>query len=410
MKDILSLAKLSQIIDLVSQRRGTGKLVLTRGALPSNMNSNSFNESQRQQCDRHWHVYFFQGRLVYATDSFHPLRRWRRVLKQYCPGFVCEVSSSEQLWEYKLLEQGIAQGSLNINQAKSIIQTSTLEVFFELVCCSADVTSQWQSSQLLVSPIALLDAKQVLHNAKESWEQWQAKDLGPISPNLAPVLKQFQQKQNQDSKETSMSLTQMLNGQNTLWDIAYQMRQPAWAVTLSLLALVRKGIVDLKEIPDLPKSNSQPSPLLKVGASSTPNLSQPLIACIDDSPVIGQVMEKILIPAGYRLLKITEPLQQMGLLAKHKPDLIFLDLVMPEANGYSLCTFLRQTSVFQKTPIIILTSRDNLINRSKAQLTGAVDFLSKPPEAKKVLQVIQKYLHPEHTQKSELKLAADISG
>lgn len=408
MKTILSLAKIYQIIDLVSLRRGTGELVLTKGTLPTGMNRDSLPELQRPQCDRQWHLYFLQGRLVYATDSFHAMRRWQRVLRQYCSNFVPEVSSGDQ-WEYKVLEQGITQGSLNVNQAKSTIQTSTLEVFFELVSCSGDVTSQWQSGKLSISPIALMDAKQVLHSAKESWEQWQEKDLGAISPNLAPILKQPQQKQNQDIKEPSMSLTQMLNGQNTLWDIAYQLRQPVWAVALSLLALVRKGLVELKEIPDLSQSSLPKSPLPKVGASSTPNFSQPLIACIDDSPVVGEVLEKILTPAGYRLLKITDPLQQMGLLAKHKPDLIFLDLVMPETNGYSLCNFLRQTSVFQKTPIIILTSRDNLINRSKAQFTGAVDFLGKPPEARKVLQIIQKYLPSEQTQKSELKLAVDMS-
>lgn len=410
---VLSLAKVAHLVDLVSQRQGTGKLVLTSGTAQSNMNRDAPNESQGEEGDRQWHLYFFQGRLVYAIDSFHRLRRWQRVLKQYCPDFVAEISSAEQLWEYKLLEQGITQRTLNANQAKGIIQTSSLEVFFELISCSATVTSQWQSSKLSISPITVLDAKQVLSNAKESWEQWQAKDLGPISPNLAPFLKQSPQ-QNQASKETSINLVQLLNGQNTLWDIAYQLRQPAWAVTLSLLALVRKGSVEFREVADLPKPVSQKSSQLNGEASASAKLNsyRPLIACIDDSPVVGHLLEKILTPSGYRLLKITEPLQQMGLLATSKPDLIFLDLVMPDTNGYNLCAFLRQTPVFQKTPIIILTSRDNLINRSKAQISGAVDFLSKPPDAKKVLQVIQKYLPSEATQKSQnsdFKFAANGS-
>ena len=408
----LSLAKIVQLIDLVSQRQGTGKLLLVSGdKLQNNTPSDSPTEVLSQS-DRQWHLYFFQGHLFYATDSHHCFRRWQRALKQSCPEFAPEVSFANQPWEYQVLEEGIKEGSLNINQVKAIVQTNALEVFFELVSYPAPLTSHWQPCKLSTTPIALLPAKQVFQKAQQMWEQWQAKDLGQISPNLAPVLKQSPQKPNQDSKEASLSLIQLLNSQNTLWDIAYQLRQPAWAVTLSLLTLVRKNLVEFKEVPDLPKpvSQKQKPAAIKVGASPTPNLSGPLIACIDDSPVIGQVLEKILIPAGYRLLKITEPLQQMGILANQKPDLIFLDLVMPDANGYSLCAFLRQTPIFQKTPIIILTSRDNLINRSQAKLTGAVDFLSKPPEPKKVLQVIQKYLAPEKTPKSALKSSAANAG
>ena len=119
---------------------------------------------------------------------------------------------------------------------------------------------------------------------------------------------------------------------------------------------------------------------------------QPLVACIDDSPTVGKFVEKVLSPFGYRVLKIQDPLRATTLLAKHKPALIFLDLVMPNADGYSLCTFLRQSPAFRDTPIIIFTSRNGIIDRTRAKLAKASDFLSKPPQPEKVLQMVEKHL------------------
>ena len=82
----------------------------------------------------------------------------------------------------------------------------------------------------------------------------------------------------------------------------------------------------------------------------------------------------------------------IGILAKEKPHLILLDLVMPDTDGYNVCNFLRNRSTFRKTPIIMLTSWDNTINRVRAKLVGVSDFLAKPFEAEQLLQLIKKYL------------------
>ena len=95
---------------------------------------------------------------------------------------------------------------------------------------------------------------------------------------------------------------------------------------------------------------------------------------------------------GYDVLTIQEPMAGFGELIKHQPDLILLDLHMPNANGYSVCKFLRETPVFNKTPIIILTSQDTMIDRTRAKLAGATDFIAKPPEANVLLQMLNNLL------------------
>jgi two-component system, chemotaxis family, response regulator PixG len=129
-----------------------------------------------------------------------------------------------------------------------------------------------------------------------------------------------------------------------------------------------------------------------IATPATSRVRKGMIACIDDSPMIGEQIKEILQPFGYEVKVITNPLQGIATLLQDKPDLIFLDLVMPNTNGYELCTFLRKTSAFQNLPIVILTGHDGVIDRMRAKMAGASDFMSKPPDAMKVLQMVEKHL------------------
>lgn len=381
-----TLSKLAQNILLLSQKRATGEWLLF---FSDTLQSDTLPEGQCR-------VYFYHGHLLYATVGFHRWRRWQRALRQHCPDFVPQGASLDnEPWEYHLLNLGVTQKQLSVTQAKAVIRTTTQEVLFFLASHSV-TSSRWSpakksNSEIFLSlPLSSADIEQIIKKVEQLWQQWQNAGFVNILPEQAPVWKQPPQEQN-------WSLEKLLNGDNTIWDIAYHLKRPLTTVTLSLLPLIRRDAVELKEVSDFSSPFLKKSPASSKASSNVEKLQpasgkQPLIACIDDSPVVGQTLEKILIPAGYRLLKITEPLRQMSELVKHKPDLIFLDLLMPDASGHSICTFLRKTPMFQNTPIIILTSRDSIVNRGQAKLTGASDFLSKPPEREKVLQIIHKHL------------------
>jgi chemotaxis family two-component system response regulator PixG len=66
---------------------------------------------------------------------------------------------------------------------------------------------------------------------------------------------------------------------------------------------------------------------------------------------------------------------------------------MPNTNGYEICGQLRKISTFRDTPIIILTGNDGIIDRVRAKMVGATDFLSKPVNAEIVLDVARQYLN-----------------
>ncbi len=346
-----------------------------------------------------WNLHLVQGKLLYALDKLHPVRRWDRALKQHCPNWRWNIEYSQlsdtQYWECQLLTQGFNQKGLSPLQAKLAIRSVLQECLFELSSYT-DLNSDWKPSQRTISifyQLAALSAKEiqaVLTNATQMQQKWQAAGLAHLSPTLAPTLRQ-----GASSQALSVS-DNYLNGEFTLWDIALQLEKSVTEVTRSLLPLAEKGILQFQEIPDLSV------PTVKQPVAATPPLletkslesteKQPLIACIEDSPVLAHTLKKILMPAGYQVLIILEPMRGFSQLIEQKPDLILLDLHLPNADGYSICKFLRETPVFKKTPIIILTARNTEIDRFRAKQVGATEFLAKPPQAKELLQILQKFV------------------
>lgn len=65
---------------------------------------------------------------------------------------------------------------------------------------------------------------------------------------------------------------------------------------------------------------------------------------------------------------------------------------MPGLDGYELCAMLRRASAFRQTPIIMLTGVDQFIDRVRARMLGATDYLSKPFANSELLMLVEKYL------------------
>ncbi len=367
-------ANTARTLASISQQRATGELQL----------------SHDKQC---WRLYFFHGRLVYATGSLHRVRRWRRAMKQQSPDYRVDEMPTGDPWEYQCLSQSVAQNQLSVQQAQGVIKMSLEEVLFAWVSNSA-LAAEWSAVQRFVlkdnSALGLLlssaDVEGVLQRSHQLWNSWKAMELEPLNPYQSPILKLVSSELS-NAATLPVNLRPFLTGRYTLWDIACYARRPVNTITRFLLPWVQRGAIALEDVADLPH------PFTQLRAKLAKNQAvRPLIACVDDSPTVGQFLANILEPAGYQVLKVQEPLSGIGILSKTKPDLIFLDLVMPNANGYDLCAFLRKTPIFQNTPIIILTSQSGFIDRTRAKLAGASDFLTKPPETQALLTLVRQHL------------------
>ncbi|MFN5472115.1 MAG: response regulator, partial [Pseudanabaena sp.] len=115
------------------------------------------------------------------------------------------------------------------------------------------------------------------------------------------------------------------------------------------------------------------------------------ILCVDDSMTICHAVEYILHNQGYQVKAVSSPIKALSVIFQYKPDLVLCDITMPEIDGYELCGMLRRSSAFAKIPIIMLTGKDGFIDRVKARMVGATEYLTKPFGEKELLTTIEKY-------------------
>lgn len=348
-----------------------------------------------------WSIFLFLGRIIYASGGHHPVRRWLRQLKIHCPQVDIHqlklsaiLSSSscmafENWWECQLLYGGVEQQQMTRDQAGKMIGSIVAEVLFDITQIT-DLTYQIKPENLSLPQLVLLDPGQSLAEVQQVWQTWQKAKIADRSPNKAPIINYPEQLQQKVSPAVYQNLAKLLDGQRTLRDLAVVMNRDVKDVTCSLLPYIQAGLVELIDIPDLappiaPTTPAQPPP--------TAISKGPLIACVDDSPLVCQSMEQILTSNGYQFLAIQDSLRAIAALLSRKPDLIFLDLVMPNTNGYEICSQLRKVSAFRNTPIVILTGNDGIIDRVRAKIVGASDFLSKPVDAETVLSVTFRHLN-----------------
>jgi two-component system, chemotaxis family, response regulator PixG len=162
-----------------------------------------------------------------------------------------------------------------------------------------------------------------------------------------------------------------------------------------LLPLLLLGGISMV-LPPEPKSKNAPERVDSINSiASNDRLAdrdRPLIACVDDSIYIYKSLEKILSKRGYRSVGVQDPLKIIPTLIKTKPDLIFLDLLMPITNGYEVCKQIRKTPSLKNIPIVILTGKEGSIDRLHAKFVGANGFISKPVRAESILKMIDKHL------------------
>jgi two-component system, chemotaxis family, response regulator PixG len=407
----------------------------------------TFKNSQGKQ----WSLYYRLGQIVWATGGTHPYRRLRRCIAQNCPQIDMNIlqlnadNLSIEHWDYLLLENLYKSQKIKQEQLNAIVENTITEILFDLaqqVNCDS-WTCDRNHQVILDAPMISTSAQMSLKQMQDSWYNWVQAGLVSVSPNLAPVLCKPKELQQHISPSAYNNFVNLINGKYTIWDLALKMKQSVLPVTRSLLPYINKGITELVEIPDLPLPVTKVKTGVaetkeEVSASKLPNsyplnvympkavgshgshksngsVSQknnaanveslknkltfpqpktshiPLIACVDDSSQACKIMEEIITTNGLRFMGIQEPVQALPLLIQKKPDLIFLDLIMPVISGYEICDQLRRSSFLSKTPVVILTGSDRLLDPVRSRVLGAMEFMTKPVVPSQVIEIVDKY-------------------
>ena len=119
----------------------------------------------------------------------------------------------------------------------------------------------------------------------------------------------------------------------------------------------------------------------------------PKIIVVDDDKTSTALFEQVLLMNKYEVVTLNESAKTVETATDAKPDLIILDLMMPEPDGFKVCRMLRANPLFRRTPIIIVTALNDLDSKLVAMGAGANDYLVKPFHIDQLFAMIEKQLN-----------------
>jgi len=116
------------------------------------------------------------------------------------------------------------------------------------------------------------------------------------------------------------------------------------------------------------------------------------VMVIDDSKTIRRTAETLLKKVGCDVITATDGFEALAKIADNHPDIIFVDIMMPRLDGYQTTALIKNNKVFQKTPVIMLSSKDGLFDRARGRIVGSEQYLTKPFTKEELLGAIKRHV------------------
>jgi DNA-binding response OmpR family regulator len=110
------------------------------------------------------------------------------------------------------------------------------------------------------------------------------------------------------------------------------------------------------------------------------------ILVIDDEPYILRALSYLLTREGYQVETASNGQEGLERVRELKPDLVFLDIMMPRMNGYEVCAQIKQDPSLTKTYVIMLSAKGQQVDRERGLLGGADDYMTKPFSPREVAE------------------------
>ncbi len=363
-----------------------------------------------------WNIYLRSGKLLAVDCSIQSLNQLVERLRYL--GYE-QAAQSVQVDSLNLVRQEIErlalQGLLDRSGLERISTDLTKEALESLLWLRNEQMTWHRDRPIPIAtgfkPQPGLDIAKTLDYYQQRLKIWQKFTTIIRSPHQRPYLSNAKFLETPIPGGTLSSkalnqIAQLMKGRSVR-DLALFLKQDELKVLQLIAPYLRYNAICLRDPgapfdrlpiipePDLPPVNSTEK-LPEVDRNVSPVVINPdlyQIACIDDSPLILDEMERFLGNKGkYQLTKLEDPIKASSIIFRLKPDLILMDITMPNINGYKLCSLFRSSAALAETPIIMVTGNKGLVDRVRANLVGATDYLTKPFTEQDLLEVIEKYL------------------
>ena len=358
-----------------------------------------------------WLVYFLEGKVQYISSTVGQQNRLDYLWQQLKLGskgpdlnkaetseylFLSQSLSDKQLSDleikkslFRFAREGFAhivsikRANIKFNPAKRITKSLVNFSLEQLWAKQEEQIRFWrQTRSYLASPFSRLHLEQ--KNALQFYKTWK---VIYQDPELAPLAE----------SQKLPTFASLFVAKNNLYQIATKTSVDTEFLAKHLKSSILENLISplpfqeltTQEIDQKPQSSK--SSLSKTKAKLKPTLNRAssgnstLIVCIDDSKTVQRQMKMTLEAGGYKVIGILDPTTALKKLSEHQPAVIFMDINMPKLNGYDLCSFLKKSQKFKEVPIVMLTGRDGMIDRVRAKIVGATDYLTKPCDPNKLI-------------------------
>jgi twitching motility two-component system response regulator PilG len=341
-----------------------------------------------------WKLYVGGARLYFATVNGHHPERFNFIWKQInhnseLPNFDPDKSEYENLYTWQV------DNHLSLTEFRQILLHFSREAIIQAISHSkAYVKFEPRACikpVLIAAPLA--DLVSPITDHISFWRRLHTYIPSPFSKvYLAPnKIDEFSNCWDSSSntqigegsaRDFSLATwVELLEQRLNIYEICDRLGAEPHALSLFLYSLIEKKILEVL--------NSETEANTEIISEES---QQPLIACIDDSNTVQKQVKMVLEASGFRVLGITDPTSCLTSLIRQKPALILMDITMPEIDGYELCNMLRQSRQMKSVPIVMFTGRDGIIDRMRAQLVGANDYITKPVNVNTLLTKVQKLI------------------
>ncbi|WP_103667230.1 response regulator [Pseudanabaena sp. BC1403] len=388
-----------------------------------------------------WSFYIDRGKLVYAShslDSFERLERHLRSLSREVPELNDKLRSQLRLMfddpspdnakykvtseilciEYLAILWLVDENYLSKPIAGKLVARIIQEVVEAFLCLPEGDFEGIYYEHFLKETYCSLSIDRILEVVTQRLQAWYK--FGPmiVSPYQCPYLVSQKSAEKRMSADTVQRLGRVLRGFNFCQLGALFGKDPL-AIAKQLAPLISDGSIILREplspfdmlphtyylAPAEEQENIEKLSKSFVNVASLggdiagisqifPQQSSKIwkIACIDDSESMLSMISTYLGSEDFQVTLIQDSIKALLKITSIRPDLILLDIGMPTVDGYQLCSLIRKSSVLKDIPIVMVTGNKGLIDRARARMSGATDYLTKPFVKADLLRMIMRHL------------------
>jgi len=347
-----------------------------------------------------WSIFLDQGQILYITHNLEPLARLIEQVQRLQETRSVVVDQVRSLLNPMFNAQGKAEDPgqigydallwlvhnkhLTPEQGQEVCERLTHEAL-ESLLLTTEAETVFRKEVLSLPQVHAFDLSFLLDHGHEQIRGWQALVSPVFSPNQRLYLTS-QGTTQQQLPELSQQLRTLLRGLS-FRNLAGLTRMDTLRLAQGLLPDIREKVILLRD-PQPPFNKLPRFPLLPVAVAS-PSCT---IACVDDSPTITNEIRRCLGGSGFEVVAVNDPLKALVQITRIKPELILLDVGMPYLDGYELCRLLRKNTLFKKTPIVMVTGNTGFLDRARATMVGATDYLTKPFTQEGLLKMVHRHL------------------